>query len=127
MIEMQQVHGHALEPGTWVKATYEDTEKRIVYMCGCGKVNALPLEARDPELGTMIDEDGELAKIACERKTCDSNDERTFVASTADEMDAHAADKAHREAAERALDAGVTSDDLGRAEVRRAEAAAASS
>lgn len=93
MIEMQQVRSDRLRPGTWVEATYEDSAPRIVYQCGCGKVNALVLGSRDPETGVMLDEDGEPAKIACERKTCDSNDTRTFVSHTTAELEKAAHDQ----------------------------------
>ncbi len=123
LLEMLQVHGNAMEPGTWVLAKYEDTEERVVYMCACGKVNAID-KSRLDESGQVVDAEGNPETVACENKFCGHTHELRFLEGTLEAMDAHRAAKLLREAAEHALAAGVTSDELGRAEVRRAEAAA---
>ena len=119
-MELQQVHGNAMEPGTWVEAIYEDTEPRVVYMCKCGKVNAIDRGRLDDE-GVVIDADGDPEDVSCERKSCAEVHVLQFATATAVEMDAHREAKLLREAAQRALDAGVTPEALATASAAASE------
>ena len=110
-VVMQQVRGNAMEPGTWVEAVYEDTAPRVVYMCKCGKVNAIAAERLDDDR-VVIDADGNPEDVSCERKSCAEVHVLQFKTATAAEQDAHREAKLLREAAQRALDAGVTAEAL---------------
>lgn len=110
-MEMQQVHGNAMEPGTWVLAKYEDTPDRVVYMCECGKVNAID-KGRLDESGQVVDAEGNVETVACEKKGCTHSHELRFLLNTPEGMDAHRTAKNLRHASEHALAAGVTAESL---------------
>jgi len=111
MIEMQQVHGNAMEPGTWVLAKYEDTPDRVVYMCSCGKVNAIDKRRLD-STGQVLDAEGNPETVACEKKGCDHRHELRFLEQTEDAMNAHRTAKLLREASELAIARGVTAESI---------------
>lgn len=123
-MDFQQVHGNAMEPGTWVLATYEDTAPRVVYMCACGKVNAID-RGRLDEDGNVVDAAGLPDEIACEKKGCDHKHALKFLEGTPEEMNDHRDQLQLRHASHAALVLGVTSDSLASAETAKAEAAAA--
>ena len=111
VLEMHQVHGDAMEPGTWVLATYEDTQPRFVYMCGCGKVNAID-SGRVNESGQVVDAEGNVETVACESKVCSHAHELQFLERTLETMDAHRAAKQLRHATEHAIASGVTAESI---------------
>lgn len=123
VLEMQQVHGNAMEPGTWVEATYGDTPPRVVYMCDCGKVNAIDGGRVNPDR-VVVDAAGLSDEVACEGKACAHKHTLRFLESTAEEMDAHREAKLLREASELALQRGVTAESLVAASDRIAAATA---
>lgn len=121
---MQQVHGNAMEPGTWVLATYEDTAPRVVYMCACGKVNAIDRGRLDLD-GIVQNAEGDPEIVACEGKACAHEHLLKFVDATEEAMDAHREAKLLREASELALVRGVTAESLAAVQAARTAAAAA--
>ena len=121
-MELQQVHGNAMEVGTWVLATYEDTPPRVVYMCNCGKVNAIDRGRLDPD-GVVIDAAGLPESVVCERKGCAEEHSLKFVDGTAESMNEHRDALDLRRASAAALATGVTAESLAAAEAAKVAAA----